>query len=200
MEPSRKGCAMSGGGADSEFVEKKPAWRQLQKGLDYFDVDVSTAVLAQILGRSDRWVRELAERGIADKVSYGRFGLLKTLRAYIDSLSETASGRGGNGAGGGGSDAEDDNSEDAKLKRERRINWELKNRQMAGDLVDAAEVERAWADELSNIRTRMLAVTGRIATSAPHLSKADMACIDREIRKALAAAAEGKEPDAPAGR
>lgn len=181
---------MAGKGVDSDSGGKDRVWRKFQKSLDYFDVDVSTAVLAEILGRSDRWVRELAERGVAEKVAYGRFGLLKTIRAYVNALAETASGRSDDEA------PDDLDSEDARLKRERRINWELKNRELAGGLVDAEEVERAWSEEFSRLRTAMLSVKGRVASKAPHLSKTDLAILDEVVRKVLAEAAGTTDGDA----
>ena len=56
-----------------------------------------------------------------------------------------------------------------------------------GELLEAAAVEKAWSAVLRDVRAAMLAIPGRMAA---HLSKADSAHLDREIRAALKGLAE----------
>jgi phage terminase Nu1 subunit (DNA packaging protein) len=62
---------------------------------------------------------------------------------------------------------------------------ELKARKMAGELVEATEVEATWGGVLRTIRAGMLAVPSRVSQRLPHLSAHDVAEIDAEIRAAL---------------
>jgi phage terminase Nu1 subunit (DNA packaging protein) len=62
---------------------------------------------------------------------------------------------------------------------------ELDYREAAGELVPAAEVEREWADILSRVRTKLLAVPSRAKAELPHLDVADIAKLERLVREAL---------------
>lgn len=62
---------------------------------------------------------------------------------------------------------------------------ELKARKMAGELVEASEVEREWADMLRTVRAGMLAVPQRVAQRCPMLDAHTVAEIDAEIRAVL---------------
>jgi phage terminase Nu1 subunit (DNA packaging protein) len=62
---------------------------------------------------------------------------------------------------------------------------ELRTAEKRGELLDAAEVERAWGGVLRTVRASMLAVPSRIGARLPHLTAADIDEIDREVRDAL---------------
>lgn len=62
---------------------------------------------------------------------------------------------------------------------------ELKPAQMRGELVEAKAVEAEWSSVLRTIRAGMLAVPSRVAARLPHLTRHDLAEVDREIRQAL---------------
>lgn len=67
---------------------------------------------------------------------------------------------------------------EAELKR-------LKLEEAEGLLVSAADVEHEWADLLSQVRTRLLAVPTRVKQSLPTLTVADIVTIENLIREAL---------------
>lgn len=73
---------------------------------------------------------------------------------------------------------------EARLRRTladaQKIEQETARR--SGELLEAAAVEKAWAAVLRDVRAAMLAIPGRMAA---HLSKADVAHLDREIRSTL---------------
>jgi len=62
---------------------------------------------------------------------------------------------------------------------------ELKAAKLRGELVEAAAVEAEWSAILRTVRAGMLAVPSRVAARLPHLSRAEVAEIDAEIRTAL---------------
>ncbi len=72
-----------------------------------------------------------------------------------------------------------------------------------GALLEVERVEREWGDTLRAIRARVLAVGSRLRQRLPHLTPHDVVVIDRELRDALAASADGDDaseagvPDAP---
>jgi phage terminase Nu1 subunit (DNA packaging protein) len=81
---------------------------------------------------------------------------------------------------------------DARAKRESMIahKAQLDLDERRGLLLDAGEVKRVWLDKIVNCRGRILAVPARVAAALPHLTVADVAKIDAEVRLALAEMAE----------
>lgn len=134
--------------------------------------------LCELLGISPAMLTELKKRGIA--VSHGRdaYDLASTVNAYVTHLRNTASGRGGE------EQVANLTAERARLAKEQADAQALKNGKLRGDLVEAAEVERAWSDVLRKIRARVLAVPSRLRQSIT-LSTSDAERIDRELRDAL---------------
>lgn len=72
-----------------------------------------------------------------------------------------------------------------RLKSAQANLAELKFRQTAGELVEAAAVEREWADLLSQVRTKLLAIPSRVKQQIPALSVADVATVETLVREAL---------------
>lgn len=68
---------------------------------------------------------------------------------------------------------------------------EMEVQKRRGELLEADEVAREWADVLRRVRAGVLAVTSRIRARLPHLTTEDGAVIDRELRDALASLGEG---------
>lgn len=121
---------------------------------------------------------ELKKRGIA--VHFGRdaYDLAKTVNAYVTHLRGTASGRGGE------EHVANLTAERARLAREQADAQAIKNAKVRGELVEAAAVERVWADLLRKVRARVLSVSPRLR-QVLNLSAADADIIDRELRDAL---------------
>lgn len=122
---------------------------------------------------------DLTKRGIAVRLRFDSYDLLNSTRNYIEHLRAAASGRGGE------EQALTLAGQRARLAKAQAEAQEMKNLAQRGELVSAAEVERAWADTLRNLRSQLLAVPGRIRARLGHLTATDTAAIDREIRDAL---------------
>ncbi|MGV8832546.1 MAG: hypothetical protein ACOH2N_11260 [Devosia sp.] len=142
---------------------------------------MKTAAVAGLLGLSARRINQLVEEGIAVRVDKTTIDAAATIQAYIAHVSGKATG------------AEvglNLDRESARLKKEQADGHEIKNAQTRGELLQADDVERTWADALRRVRSGMLAVTGRVRQQID-LPLADAAIIDREIRDALSALSGG---------
>jgi phage terminase Nu1 subunit (DNA packaging protein) len=73
----------------------------------------------------------------------------------------------------------------ARLASAQASLTEVKLAERRGELLDAAEVERTWGGIVRTIRAGMLAVPSRCGARLPHLTAADVAEIDAEVRAAL---------------
>jgi hypothetical protein len=62
---------------------------------------------------------------------------------------------------------------------------ELEYRREAGELVEAADVSKRWADILVRVRTRLLAVPSKVKSARSELTLDQVAVIDQCIRQAL---------------
>ena len=143
------------------------------------DEPVRAAVLAEMLGISERAIRSLAERGIVQRTPDSLYPFAESIRAYCHHLREAAAGRGGQGAGSKLT------AEREREVRERADHLALRNAQARGEMLPAVDVERRWSIIIRVVRSRMLSVPSRVRQSLGHLTAHDVAVIDREIRAAL---------------
>ena len=147
--------------------------------------DLSVLELADLFGISDRAIRDLVARGIIAKTPRGTFCLRDVVPAYTHHLREIAASR-GHGAGNASlTEARE------RQAREKADQLALRNGQLRGELIPAAQVEARWVAITSAIRARLLAIPSRMAT----LSPLDTAALSNEIRAALT---ELGRDDAPA--
>lgn len=115
-------------------------------------------VIAQVLGLSERRVRQLRDEEII-KPSRGDFyELTPTIQSYIGYLK---------GQNGGGQ-AADYNIERSKLVRAKRMNEELDLQIKSHELHSSAVVEQVVSDMLVRFKSRMMAIPSK---ASPQLSK-----------------------------
>ncbi|MEK5477593.1 hypothetical protein NYE70_11670 [Paenibacillus sp. FSL R5-0407] len=142
---------------------------------------VGTGELAAIIGKSDRWVRQITGEGVLKQIDRGKYILGEAIQAYIEHAS-----------GGKEDDKKprliDYKTEHEKAKAEKAA---LELEQMKGNLHEAADVERLLSDLILTTKSRLLGVPGRIATECENES-ADVveSVVRREIETALAALAK----------
>lgn len=139
--------------------------------------------LAGLLGITTRRLGQLHEEGIAVKIDRGLYDAAATIQAMLAHAS---------GKAAGASVELDLDRERARLAKEQADAQELKNAVTRGELLMAADVERTWTDACRQLRSAMLAVTGRVR-AATTIEAADAAIIDREIRDALTAISGGED-------
>ncbi|WP_065383232.1 hypothetical protein [Hyphomonas sp. ND6WE1B] len=131
---------------------------------------VDAPALASVLGITVRSVHRLAAESVIERKA-GRYDLRKCVRAYLAHRLDSKPGV----------------ADKARKEKANADLLELKAAQMAGKLLDAAEVEREWASVCRDLRAALLALPGRLSARLPHLGKADLAAIDSELREALTA-------------
>ncbi|GEO99509.1 hypothetical protein GCM10007887_24240 [Methylobacterium haplocladii] len=139
--------------------------------------------IAAAFDLSSRRVSQLAEKGIVVRVGRGRFDLDASTLNYIRHLREVAAGR--------GEGAPDLTAERARLAKEQADGHALKNATIRGSMLDATEAGSRWAGEMVKLRSRLLAVPGDVSLVLPHLTKHDVYEIDRVLRDAMTAVADG---------
>lgn len=129
------------------------------KKIDTVDaVTVSSSVLADLFGLTERRVRQLAEEGIIAKVKRGRYDLSTSVRSYIIHLKTN-------------NDLKEDkikkeidiDTENALLIKAKREKAELELAAMRGDMHFSSDVERVMNDMLSNFRAKLLSMPTKIA-------------------------------------
>lgn len=148
---------------------------------------IGGADLCELLDISPAALTDFHQRGLAVKLGHDAYDLGATVRAYTGHLRGIAAGRGGE------EHVNTLTSERARLAKEQADAQAMKNAALRGDLVAAAEVMREWGGVLRKVRAAMLAVSSRLRSALPHLTAADAAIIDREIRDSLTELAHGDD-------
>ena len=142
---------------------------------------VTVHTLADLLGLSDRAVRELGTRGIVLKASDGVYRQRDSVRAYCAHIREMAGGRAG---------SKTLTAERVRIATAQADKLERENAVARHEMLPAKEVERAWAGVLRDMRSAMLALPSRLQMRLTGLTVHDVAEIDRQIRDALAEVAQ----------
>jgi phage terminase Nu1 subunit (DNA packaging protein) len=151
---------------------------------------LKTAQLALLLGLTTRRVNQLAEDGITVRTSHGEFDGPASVQNYVASIANRAK---------DGEAAIDKEREEARLKKEQADNFELKNAKLRKELLPIDEVVRVWSEQISEVRSGMLAVVSRVRQKVS-LSAEDAVVLDGEIREAMTKLADGIDIyDADAG-
>lgn len=147
---------------------------------------VVAAELADWLGLAPPRVSALAREGRIPRRPDGRFDLKPAIRGYVESLRLKS----GSSALAANPEL---NAEKIRLARASAEKIEVQNAKARGQLLAAADVEKAWAGVLRDVRAGVLAAPSRIGSRLPHLSAYDVTEIARELSAVLAELAEGEE-------
>jgi len=140
------------------------------------------AVVARVLVMSERRFYELLKRGVLPRSPVrGKYDLFACIRAYIEHMREQAAGR-------SSKDGDlDIVAERARLAREQADAMALKNAVTRGELVPAADIERAKVAIHSIVVPKILAVPRACArkVAREHEARACEAIIRAELHQAL---------------
>jgi len=139
---------------------------------------IGGADLCKLLDLSPPALTDLKKREIAVHLAHDVYDLEETVRRYVVHLRGIAAGW------GTADEAAKLTAERARLAKEQADAQAMKNATLRGELVKAADVERAWADILRNLRARILAVPARVRPVL-NLDHAGTDALDRELRTAL---------------
>jgi phage terminase Nu1 subunit (DNA packaging protein) len=124
---------------------------------DISSVVVPAKVLSDVIGVSERRIRQLAEEGILVKTSRGRYSFGESVKNYIVYLKTT-------------SDLETTNiikldldEERAKHERLKREKTQLQLKVMKAELHYSGDVEVVMNDMLSNFRAKIIGLPAKVA-------------------------------------
>lgn len=151
----------------------------LEKITDISAVTVSSSVLAELIGVSDRRIRQLGEESILIRASKGRYKLLDSVKNYILNLKIAV-------------DSETNQNIDGELvleeekaiheKVKRHIS-ELKLSLMKGEIHKAEDVEAVMNDMLSSFKTKLLNMPSKLSPML--VSRNDVGLIKKMLTKEI---------------
>lgn len=122
------------------------------------ETEVSTSELACVLGITARYIRQLTEDGILEKIKQGRYALCASVQRYIDSRETMP----------------EDEAKLEKAKRAAEVTLKTSKAHIAkmeadelrGKMHRAEDVEAMTADMIYTVRGSLLALPGRLAVDA----------------------------------
>lgn len=154
------------------------------KKVDNIDeVTVSTKVLSDLIGVSDRRIRNLENEGIIVKKARGRYSLKDSIKNYIKNLKINKNLKNNDVQPG----ELDLNQERAKYEVVKRKQAELKLALMNGELYKGKDVEFVMNDMLSNCRSKILNIPSKLTPLLVNVNDIDYIkkIITREINEVL---------------
>lgn len=135
---------------------------------DISSVTVSASVLGDIIGISDRRVRQIGEEGIFIRAAKGRYKLLESIKNYIINLKVEADNK------KCVIDNELDYEEErALLTRVNRHLAELKLSLAKGEAHKAGDVKAVMSDMLASFRSRLLNIPSKVSPKLVNKGNAD---------------------------
>jgi len=144
---------------------------------------VSNADLAAYLDVTPSTIGDLAAKGRVVRTGRGKYDLKASTRAYIGHLREAAAGRVATN--------EELRAEKIRLTAAQADMAEMTKAERALTMVDVREFEDRWASEIVKLRAQLLTVSGKVAMALPQLTPHEVREIDRVVRNAMTAIAEG---------
>lgn len=156
-----------------------------QKAIATAKTDTLTAQeFANLVNLDKRRVQQLAKEGVIEKEGRGRYPLGE-ITAYIRYLQELVQRRKIDPELPEG--ALNPEQERARKDKELADKTELENRVRRGEVVEAAEIDAAWADIALAIRSKLLGMGAKLAPTLAGESKAAAVkqAIDTAVRQVL---------------
>lgn len=143
------------------------------KGKKWVGRVVTSSEIAEILGVTERRIRQLTNDGALAKISRGKYDLSDSIKAYIDYRIKTEMPE----------EELDKQREGALLLRAKRMKAELELKRMEGKMHAAEDVETVMNKMLTSFRSRMLVIPHKIA---PQLQmEEDMNVIKEKVKKEI---------------
>lgn len=134
---------------------------------------VTTKEISEILGLSDRRIRQLESDGALVKIAHGKFDLPASIQTYIKFQVEKES-----------PDNDINKSEEEALwTRARRQKTELELRIMKGELHRSDDVERVMNDMLGAFKARLLSLPSKFSPQI--LGKTEIPAIKEVLKTAV---------------
>ncbi len=161
---------------------------------DISTVTVSSKVLAEITGMSDRHVRNFADEGIFVRNSHGRYLLMKSLKNYILNLKVAKAGE--KVASDFEKDELDLENEKAHHEHLKAMITEIRLQLIKGQVHKSEDVGAVITNMFTNFRSKMTAVPYKLAPKLEKKNRTEIADIlKEEINFALSELADYKPSD-----
>ena len=125
---------------------------------------VDTEQMAKVFDLTTRRIQQLAKEGILKPAMTNpyKFDFLPTIRSYVKYLSDKVQGKGGDAPDTKDSKAKKLNAE-ARLKESQAAIYEIKLKEIKGEVHLSEDVEAMTNDLVYSIRSMILALPGRLA-------------------------------------
>lgn len=118
---------------------------------------VNQRTLAEMLDLTPQRINQLVIENIIPKTEHGRYELVACVKAYIQFIRKRPSSNNVN--------ADDYNAQRTRLTKAKADMAEMEKEQMANNLIPVTDVTDAWETMAMNMRTKLLAIPTRTATS-----------------------------------
>lgn len=139
---------------------------------------VDAAQLCNLIGISDRELRDHAGRGVIVRVGRGRYDFAASIRGYCKHLRELASGH-------RSSSGLDNQSENALFTRERRRKLAHDAEVEAGNFIPVALVEQVMVDHIKGVKGMILGIANEAQAEMPSLTAFDLDVLRKICEKVL---------------
>lgn len=149
------------------------------------DGTCSRDFLADLVGMNATTVSDLANKGTFIKAGRGRYDLRASIQSYVETLRRGQLGRPSANA--------ELTAQKERLATAQANKIEMQNAQASGELIPVQDVKAEWLEIASDIRSRVLAVSSRVAAKLS-MDPVATAALDDEIRRALGDIADSSNP------
>ena len=127
------------------------------------ETEVSSSELACVLGITARRIRQLAEDGVLNRISEGRFNLADSVQSYMATLDKRKS----------VSSSEQEKLEvEISFKKARAIKATLEAKELQGKMHRSEDVAALTEDLIYSLRSGLMALPGRLAVDCASVSSA----------------------------
>lgn len=150
--------------------------------------------LGRLLGLSGRRVRELGAEGTFPKAMGGRYVVLASVAAYLDTLRAAVKARPAPDPDVAAA-ALDGRQQRARLAKLQGDRAELELQRERGELVDAAEIQGEYVRLVTQARNRLMGVPSQAKGYIPHLTVGEVETLENLIAQALEEVAEGSDDE-----
>jgi hypothetical protein len=122
-------------------------------------LEISTNDLAEILGKSPQWLRQLTREGVLSQSGRGKFVLSDAIRDYLKHIEGTSE--------EGKINYRDEKAEHERIKKEIAM---LELEEMRKNLHTTADVQDAWGMLLVDFRGRLMGLSPRISNELSYMT------------------------------
>ena len=148
---------------------------------DFRSEIISAREAAQLLGISEKVFYQYTKDGVIPRIAEGKYRLGDVISAYYMREDET----------------KDYWTEKARLTKLQADKTEIELSNLRGESVSVSQVRDMWEHFLSNARTLLLALPGKLKGRVPSLEDRDVGILDSFVRDILADLSRWRYDDSP---